>query len=227
MEDTDPRLDFGAMNRRRGEQSNLVVGANEVRVRMPTGAPVDLKTALEARRLRAEAEAKKAPQSTLPVRTKSARQRFDDAFSDERGRSAAKKYVSSKPAPAETTHRGRSERKRTESGDADSLATPMTSSTTDAYIQNASTAPSSAALTSGGTSNRHSRQMEPAAIADAQAAEWMRKELEKRRKQNDSPQQPPSTANRPPSRARSIKENIKEYIFPGSTSVSRAPSTLR
>lgn len=224
MEDTDPRLDFGAMNRRRGEQSNVKIGANEVRVRMPTGAPVDLKTALEYRRQKAEAEAKKNPQSTLPVRTKSARQKFDDSFADERGRSAAKKYVASKPAPAETVQRGRSQRKRTGSGDADSVATPMTASTTDACLNHASTAPSSAALTSGGTSNRHSRQLEPAAIADAQAAEWMRKELEKRRQQNDSPQQPPASANRPPSRARSIKENIKEYFLPGSTAVSRAPS---
>ncbi|KAF1925727.1 uncharacterized protein M421DRAFT_423565 [Didymella exigua CBS 183.55] len=228
MEDTDPRLDFGAMNRRKGEQQKTAAGAagaNDVRVRMPTGAPVDLKTALEARRLRAEAEAKKAAQSALPVRTKSARQRFDDAFSDERGRSAAKKYTTVKPAPTETTvQRGRSQRTRQESGDADSLATPMTGSTTDACFNQASTAPSSAALTSGRTSNRHSRQLEPAAIADAQAAEWMRKELERRRQQNDSPQQSPATAARPPSRARSIKNNIKEYIFPGSTTVSRAPS---
>lgn len=227
MEDTDPRLDFGAMHRRRGEQKTATQGgANDVRVRMPTGAPVDLKTALEVRRLRAEAEAKKnPPQSTLPVRTKSARQRFDDAFSDERGRSAAKKYTTAKPPPADTVQRGRSQRTRTESADADSLATPMTGPTTDAYFNHASTAPSSAALTSGGTSNRHSRQLDnPAALADAQASEWMRKELEKRRQQNDSPQQPPLSANRPPSRARSIKENIKEYIFPGSSAPSRALS---
>ncbi|KAF9691629.1 hypothetical protein EKO04_010388 [Ascochyta lentis] len=228
MEDTDPRLDFGAMNRRRGEHNDAAQpGANNVRVRMPTGAPVDLKTALEVRRLRAEAEAKKnPPQSTLPVRTKSARQRFDDAFADERGRSAAKKYVNTKPPPpADTLQRGRSQRKRTGSGDADSLATPMTGSTTEAGFNHASTAPSSAALTSGGTSNRHSHQLDnPAAIADAHAAEWMRKELEKPRQQNDSPQQPPPTANRPPSRARSIKDNIKEYIFPGSSAPSRALS---
>ncbi|KAJ4338290.1 hypothetical protein N0V87_004058 [Didymella glomerata] len=227
MEDTDPRLDFGAMTRRKNEQQKGAAGiasASDIRVRMPTGAPVDLKTALEARRLRAAAEAKKNPQSTLPVRTKSARQKFDDAFAEEKGRSAAKKYTTAKPAPAETVQRGRSQRTRHESADADSLATPMTGSTTDAYFNHASTAPSSAALTSGGTSNRHSRQLEPAAIADAQAAEWMRKELEKRRQQNDSPQQPPTSAARPPSRARSIKDNIKEYIFPGSTSVSRAPS---
>lgn len=228
MADTDPRLDFGAMNRRKDEPQKAAsgaAGASDVRVRMPTGAPVDLKTALEVRRLRAEAEAKKGQQSTLPVRTKSARQRFDDAFADERGRSAAKKYTTAKPPPAESTvQRGRSQRTRHESTDADSLATPMTASTTDAYVHQPSTAPSSAALTSGGTSNRHSRQLEPAAIADAQAAEWMRKELDKRRQQNDSPQQPPTTAARPPSRARSVKNNIKEYIFPGSTTVSRAPS---
>lgn len=227
MEDTDPRLDFGAMNRRKGEQKNVIVGANEVRVRMPTGAPIDLKTALEARRLRAEAEAKKNPpqQSTLPVRTKSNRQKFDDAFADERARSAAKKYAAPKPASAETMQRVRSQRnKRAASSDAESLATPMTGSTTDASFNPVSTAPSSAALTSGGPSNRHSHQLEPAAVADAQAAEWMRKELEKRRQQADSPQQVSSTANRPPSRARSIKENIKEYFLPGSSSVSRAPS---
>ncbi|KAF1357314.1 hypothetical protein EJ07DRAFT_167775 [Lizonia empirigonia] len=184
MEDTDPRLDFGAMHRRKGEQKTATQGgANDVRVRMPTGAPVDLKTALEVRRLRAEAEAKKnPPQTTLPVRTKSARQRFDDAFSDGRGRSAANKYTTAKPPPADTVQRGRSQRTRTESADADT------------------------------------------ALADAQASEWMRKELEKRRQQNDSPQQPPLSANRPPSRARSIKENIKEYIFPGSSAPSHALS---
>jgi hypothetical protein len=215
MEDTDPRLDFGAMNRRRNQQPAAAGGA-DVRVRMPTGAPVDLKTALEVRRLRAEAEAKKNPQSTLPVRTLSARQRFDEAFSSERGRSATKKYTTAKPPPAEL-HRSGTQRNRTESGDADSLATPMTGST-DVYCNQTSTAPSSAALTSGGTSNRHSRQLDnPAAIADAQAADWMRKELEKKRHQADSPHQPLPTANRPPSRARSIRNGIKEYIFPGST----------
>ena len=224
MEDTDPRLDFGAMNRRRGEQNAAAQGGADVRVRMPTGAPVDLKTALEARRLRAEAEAKKNPQSTLPVRTKSTRQRFDDAFAEERGRSAVKKYVTARP-PAADVQRTRSQRNRAGSDDADSLVTPMTNSTTDACFNHASTAPSSAALTSGGTSNRHSHQLDnPAAIADAQAAEWMRKELEKRRQQNDSPQQPLQTNNRPPSRARSIKDNIREYIFPGSTAPSRALS---
>ncbi|KZM22254.1 hypothetical protein ST47_g6596 [Ascochyta rabiei] len=228
MQDTDPRLDFGAMNRRRPEHKDATpAGANNVRVRMPTGAPVDLKTALEVRRLRAEADAKKKPQqSTLPVRTKSARQRFDDAFADERGRSAANKYVNTKPPPADTLQTRRSQRNRTASADADSLATPMTASTTDACLHPASTAPSSAALTSGATSRRHSRQLDnPAAMADAQAADWMRKELERRRQQNDSPQQPPPpTANRPPSRARSIKDNIKEYIFPGSSAPSRALS---
>jgi hypothetical protein len=49
---------------------------------------------------------------------------------------------------------------------------------------------------------------------------------ERDRHEPSDPQARPSTAVRPPSRARSIRNNIKEYVFPGtgSRSLSRAPS---
>jgi hypothetical protein len=200
MEDTDPRLDFGAMNRRAGQQPQTRA---DVKVRMPTGAPVDLKTALEARRLRAEAEAKKNP-NAAPARSLSQRQRFDDAFADGRGRSASKKYAKN---PTRTLS------KKSSTGNA-SVAT----ASTDAHNNNqASTAATSAAVTSGPSSKRMSRQLDPAALADAQAAEWMRTEREKRGRRPYSPQHQPSTANRAPSRTRSIRDNMKEYFFPGAT----------
>lgn len=60
---------------------------------------------------------------------------------------------------------------------------------------------------------RRSRQIDPATLADAEAAEWMRSEREKH-----GSEARPSTAVRPPSRARSIRDNIKEYVFPGTNS---------
>lgn len=68
---------------------------------------------------------------------------------------------------------------------------------------------------------RKSRTTDP---ADSESTECMRQD---RGKQDSShPQARPSTAVRPPSRARSIRDNIKEYVFPGtnSRSLSRAPS---
>jgi hypothetical protein len=52
----------------------------------------------------------------------------------------------------------------------------------------------------------------------------MRQERDKQ--EPSDPQARPSTAVRPPSRARSIRNNIKEYVFPGTNSrtLSRAPS---
>jgi hypothetical protein len=110
-----------------------------------------------------------------------------------------------------------------DSDDARSLGTPLTAST-DAHLNNGSTAPTSVAVTSGRSSKRASHQYETAAAAaDAQAADWMRQELEKRRHQQH-PQTRPETSHRPPSRASSIKAGLKEYMFPGSASLSRSQS---
>jgi hypothetical protein len=69
---------------------------------------------------------------------------------------------------------------------------------------------------------------DPAAIAHAAAAEWMFQERQKHPQLEPSaPQARPSTAVRPLSRTRSIRDSVKEYVFPGTTSrsLSRAQST--
>lgn len=68
---------------------------------------------------------------------------------------------------------------------------------------------------------------DPAAIAHAAAAEWMFQERQKQPFEPSDPRARPSTAIRPPSRARSIRESVKEYVFPGTTSrsLSRAQSS--
>jgi hypothetical protein len=107
-----------------------------------------------------------------------------------------------------------------DSDDGKSLATPLTAST-DAHVNAGSTAPTSVG------SQRASRQYEnAAAVVDAQAAEWMRQELEKRR-QKAAPAHPSEThqsSHRPPSRTGSIRAGIKEYMFPASRSLTRVQS---
>lgn len=106
------------------------------------------------------------------------------------------------------------------------------------YQWSNSTAPTSAVLTPGRSSKRASSQLhmeqESASKADAAAVEWMRQELEKRRKQKpvrEAPVPAPQAIKvdtRPPSRTKSIRDNIKEYVRPstarGSRSASRAES---
>jgi hypothetical protein len=78
-------------------------------------------------------------------------------------------------------------------------------------------------LTSCRSSSQRRKHDNPAALADAQATEWMRQQQPHGAPPSESR---PSTANRPPSRSRSIRDGIKEYVFPGTTSrqLSRAPS---
>ncbi|KAL5117628.1 hypothetical protein ACEQ8H_004521 [Pleosporales sp. CAS-2024a] len=137
-------------------------------VRMPTGAPVELKTALDARRLR---------QTDLTLRP---------------------------PADAAAPVQANSSRRR---ADADSRDLPT--DTREANLRKSSSI---------------RRKDGAAAAADAAAAQWMF--------QNRVQQEPPQprakapTAPRPPSRTRSIRDNIIEYVFPGTTSqaLTRAPS---
>ncbi|THW93729.1 hypothetical protein D6D17_08287 [Aureobasidium pullulans] len=98
-----------------------------------------------------------------------------------------------------------------------------------------STAPTSAAITPARASKRASSHMpfeqDVPIKADANAIEWMRNELERRR-QKQAAQEEQTAAlpplSRPPSRARSIRslrDNIKEYIRPSSAGgPSRDPS---
>lgn len=231
MENTDPKLDFGGLQGRR-EPKDQKTQTAEVKVRMPTGAPAELASSLVGRtkstktrtRAKADNEIRARTQAELPVRANSSRKRADFGWLDDRDdkrEQNLKKFGKAssidlpRPAPVRT--------------DADSgVSTPVTVSSTLAYSKSTSTAPTSASVTSGKSSNRRSRQLEnPAAVADAQAAEWMRQEVEKKRKEEPShPPARPSTAVRPPSRAASIKNNIKGYVFSGSRSraLSRAQS---
>ncbi|KAF2819279.1 hypothetical protein CC86DRAFT_460437 [Ophiobolus disseminans] len=170
MEDTDPKLDFGGPQRREQRTRDRNADRPEPKVRLPTGAPVDLKTALEARGLQ-QTELTLRTGNDAPVRANSSRKRADFAWLDDRdGKREANLRKSSsqrrRPPPLEN----------------------------------------------------------PAAIADAEATEWMQKERAKQDASN--PEARPPTAVRPPSRSRSIRENIKDYVFPGTASrtLSRAPS---
>ncbi|KAH7065906.1 hypothetical protein BKA63DRAFT_524851 [Paraphoma chrysanthemicola] len=173
MENTDPKLDFGGLQsgrRREGRTRDRNADRPEPKVRAPTGAPVDLKTALEARGLQ-QTELTLGRAADAPARTLSSRkkERADFAWLDDR------------------------DDKR------------------------------EANLRKSSSTRRKSRQLDtPAAIADAAAAEWMQQQREKQ--DPADPQARPPTAVRPPSRARSIKENIKGYVFPGSRNLSRAAS---
>ncbi|KAF2852648.1 hypothetical protein T440DRAFT_506530 [Plenodomus tracheiphilus IPT5] len=225
MENTDPKLDFGAMQRRNDSKSQ----ATQVRVRAPTGAPPELQKSTSLRRSKTRTRAKadleikaRTQQGDLPVRANSSRKRADFAWLDERDDKREEKLKTYGKASIDIP------RPAAQLNDSDEdITLPVTVASTLAHSKVASTAPTSASLPSGGSSNRRSHQEHPAAIADAQAAEWMAKELEKKKRQDAlQPQARPSTAVRPPSRSASIKENIKGYVFPGNRSraLSRAQS---
>ena len=89
MEDTDPKLDFGGLNRRKEGKPAAV----EVNVRMPTGAPADLvsssfmarKPSTKTRtRAKADLEIKARTYGDMPVRANSSRKRADFGWLDER-----------------------------------------------------------------------------------------------------------------------------------------------
>ncbi|KAH7359658.1 hypothetical protein BKA66DRAFT_515161 [Pyrenochaeta sp. MPI-SDFR-AT-0127] len=231
MENTDPKLDFGGLQARK-EPKEHKTQTSEVKVRMPTGAPAELtsafarKTSTKTRtRAKADNEIRARTQGELPVRANSSRKRADFGWLDDRDDKREQNLKKFGRSPSIDLPRPAPIRADGDSG----VSTPVTVSSTLAYSKSASTAPTSASVTSGKNSNRRSRQLEnPAAVADAQAAEWMRQEVEKKRKEDISqPQARPSTAVRPPSRAASIKNNIKGYVFPGTRSraLSRAQSS--
>lgn len=176
MEDTDPKLDFGGLQRPRQHRAkDRNDQRTDVKVRMPTGAPVDLKTALEARGLK-QTELTLKSAKDAPARANSSRKRSDS---------------SSKPKPDFGWLDDRDEKRE-------------------------------ANLRKSSSIRRRSRQFDPA-TADAEATEWMQRERDNY--DPSDPQARPSTAVRPPSRARSIRNNI-EKLFPGtnSRSLSRAQS---
>lgn len=84
MENTDPKLDFQCPTRRKENRTrDRNADRPEPKVRMPTGAPVDLKTALEARGLQ-QTELTLRTGNDPPVRANSSRKRADFAWLDDR-----------------------------------------------------------------------------------------------------------------------------------------------
>jgi hypothetical protein len=229
MEDTDPKLDFGGLNRRKeGKPAAL-----EVNVRMPTGAPTDLssssfmarKPSTKTRtRAKADLEIKARTYGDLPVRANSSRKRADFEWLDERDDRRDEKLKTHGKTSIDVP---RSAALRSNDSDED-VTTPVAVPARYANAKTASSAPLSASLPAGRSTNRRSHNFDdPAAIADAEAAAWMRQERDKKRQEDASyPEARPSTAARPPSRAASIKGSVKEYFVPGSRSraLSRAQS---
>lgn len=199
LTDVDPKLDFQGMQRRREGTSGTV------KVHRPSGAPAD---------------ATKHAHAELPAQANTGRQRtkYANATPKEHESRKNKKPSSSEPPrPVIIRH-------ELESDDNKSIGTPLTGST-DAHLNHGSTAPTSAALTSRGSSKRTSHQFEnSSAVAEARTSE--RKEMEQRSHLVASqPRLSCDTAPaRPPSRAKSIRSDIKGYIFPKSASLSRTQS---
>ncbi|KAF2270147.1 hypothetical protein CC78DRAFT_193491 [Lojkania enalia] len=192
---------------------------DEIRVHRPTGAPA------ESRSAHARDAGKQGPRADvmktypdLPTQANTARRRIDHAEDSQEVGKPVK-------SPSSDLPRSVTVRNDLDSDDGLSVRTPLTGST-DGHLHNGSTAPTSAALASSRSSKRGSNQPEnAAAVADAEAAEWMRQELEKRRQQAFNPQpdyfqRDHKAPARPPTRTRSIKE----YIFPGSRTLSRRES---
>lgn len=213
--DADPKLDFRGPHTRRREVLT-------VKVSRPSGAPADYKATHVVRSDTQRAASSSKSYPDLPMRANTGKRRVESTEHAEREADIRRSTKSS------TNDAPRQHFVRVDSGDTDdvlSVGTPLTTST-DAHHYSYSTAPTSVAATHR-SSKRASRHGDgPAAIADAQAAEWMRQELEKRRHQmaSNPHQSRPQTSERPPSRATSIRSGIREYIFPGSRSLSRTQS---
>ncbi|KAF1828892.1 hypothetical protein BDW02DRAFT_511247 [Decorospora gaudefroyi] len=227
MENTDPKLDFYGLNKRKDSKPH----AAEVNVRMPTGAPTDLSSSsFMARRPSTKTRARtkadleiKARTADVPVRANSSRKRADFGWLDERDNKRDEKLrtysKTSIDGPRSATFRNDSD---------EDVALPVAVPSNYANAKMSSSAPTSVSLPSGRSVNRKSHNFDsPAAVADAHASEWMRYELEKQRQRDAAnPHTRPSTSARPPSRAASIKDSVREYVFPGSRSraLSRAQS---
>ncbi|KAF2112579.1 hypothetical protein BDV96DRAFT_601978 [Lophiotrema nucula] len=184
----------------------------QVQVRRPTGAPAEPRSTQDARRQSHKSGPSLKSYPDLPITANTGRRRAENT---EEAEHASRRTVKS---PISDPPRSATIRNEMASDDEYSVRTPQTGST-DSHFRSSSTAPTSAALASSKSSTRGSHQFDSAAaVADAHAAEWMRLEMEKRRAQMASqPQSEQKSAARPPSRSRSIRSEIKEYIFPSSS----------
>ncbi|KAF1972803.1 hypothetical protein BU23DRAFT_143501 [Bimuria novae-zelandiae CBS 107.79] len=218
--DADPKLDFRGPHRRREHRTEMVL---PVTIHRPTGAPAGHKLTHDGRNDSQKLPCASKSYPDLPMRANTGKRRVENTTEHTETEDDIRRLMKSTTADA-----SRQPIARTDTADTDdvlSIGTPLTAST-DNHMYSYSTAPTSVAVTHR-SSKRTSRQGDnPAATADAQAAEWMRQELEKRRQQIAA--QPelsrPQTSERPPSRAASIRSGIRDYIFPGSRALSRTQS---
>ncbi|KAJ5028857.1 hypothetical protein J3E72DRAFT_238442 [Bipolaris maydis] len=206
MEDTDPRLDFAGLGFKPRKDSKPQ--STQVNARVPVAAPPEpASTSFLPRsrstkvrtRAKADMEIRARQNIDLPARANSSRKRAErDAEKDERLRNFGKASMDV-PRPAISCISN------------EDITLPVTVTSTLAASKNSAS---------------HNFD-DPVAAADAQASEWMRLEMDKKRQQDTADRQRrPSTSVRPPSRATSIKESVIEYVFPGSRSraLSRAQS---
>lgn len=213
--DNDPKLDFSGPHKRRVHEEPLPVHpVKEVKVYRPTGLPIEARNSHDARKHSQKPDLSAKAYPDLPMLANSRRRRdvLPTDKEPERGRS-----VKGRESDAVRSAPMRSD---TDSDDAKSLATPLTAST-DPHNHFGSTAPTSVG------SHRASRQYDSAAAAaDAQAAEWMRQEFDKRRSKDGAhaAPEPSQSSHRPSSRASSLRAGIRDYIFPASRNLSRTPS---
>ncbi|KNG45346.1 hypothetical protein DDE82_002465 [Stemphylium lycopersici] len=227
MENTDPKLDFGGLRPRKESRPQPA----DVNVRMPTGAPAELastsflprtRSTKTRTRAKADQEIRARQYADLPARANSSRKRADFAWLDERDADKEEKLRTLGKASIDLP------RSALRNDSDEDITLPVAVASNFANSKLSSSVPTSASLPTARLANRRSHQFEdPALAADAQAAEWMRAELEKRQQQESTERQGrTSTSVRPPSRAASIKETVKEYVFPGSRSraLSRAQS---
>ncbi|CAI6337340.1 unnamed protein product [Periconia digitata] len=217
--DNDPKLDFSGPHKRREDpvaEPQIPHLVKDVKVYRPTGAPANTKSTRDATRHAQKPDPTVKAYPDLPMLANSSRRRdlSSGEKNIERGRStkvSERERGVAKSVPI---------RVDVDSDDAKSLATPLTAST-DPHNNHGSTAPTSIG------SHRGSRQYDSAAAtADAQAAEWMRHEFDKRRPKDSANvfPDPPQSSHRPSSRASSLKAGIRDYIFPASRTLSRTPS---
>ena len=189
MENTDPKLDFGGLGRRKETKPQPVVN-----VRMPTGAPMDAATtsflprkpSTKTRtRTKADLEIKAKGYGDMPARANSSRKRADFGWLDGRDAQREEKLK----ANGKTSMDGpRPVNFRNDSDESITLPVAVTSNFANATVS--SSLPPSSSFPTGKNTNRTSHHSDPVAAADAQAAEWMRRELDKKKQLQDASDRP-------------------------------------
>ncbi|KAF2751565.1 hypothetical protein M011DRAFT_483456 [Sporormia fimetaria CBS 119925] len=198
--DTDPKLDFKGLNRRREGKADT----EPVLVRRPTGAPADASSVRDHAKRSRQTDNPATVRGDKPERANTGRRRTEHADA------AAPSQLTVANAGTDVDDR--------------SLGTPRTVST-DAHLQEASTAQTSVREASGSSSNRVSHKVEQKTSDSKKRASAMDPEAHGKEQAGSHPQPAldPKPQPRPPSRGRSIRD-IKGYIFSKSGNLARRES---